>query len=85
MQTGRVVGHAVATMKHPSLHGWRLLLVQLLGTDDKPDGEPILAIDRLGAGNGDRVVVCNDGAEARAMVGAKDSPARWFVMGLEDR
>jgi ethanolamine utilization protein EutN len=84
MQIGLVVGRAVATVKHPSLQGWKLLLVQLLGTGDKPDGEPILAIDRLGAGAGDRVVMCNDGAEARAMVGAKNSPARWFVIGLAD-
>jgi ethanolamine utilization protein EutN len=84
MQIGRVVGRAVSTTKHPSLQGWRLLLVQPLGSDDKADGEPILAIDHLGAGSGARVVVCNDGAEARAMVGAKNSPARWFVMGLAD-
>lgn len=85
MQIGRVVGRAVSTVKHPSFHGWKLLVIQMLGADDKPDGEPILAIDRLGAGSGDRVIVCNDGAEARAMVGAKSSPARWFVMGLADR
>jgi ethanolamine utilization protein EutN len=85
MQIGRVVGHAVSTVKHPSLHGWRLLLVQLLGVADKNDGEPVLAIDRLGAASGDHVMLCNDGAEARAMVNAKDSPARWFVMGIADR
>jgi ethanolamine utilization protein EutN len=85
MQIGRVVGHAVATVKHPSLHGWKLLLVQPLGADDQPDGEPVLVIDHLGAGSGDRVIVCNDGATAREMVGAKNSPARWFVMGLKDR
>lgn len=84
MQIGRVVGHAVATVKHPSFHGWKLLLVQMIGADGQPDGEPILAIDRLGAGSGDRVIVCNDGAEARAMVGAINSPARWFVMGMAD-
>ena len=84
MQVGRVVGHAVSTVKHPSFQGWRLLLVQMLGTNDTADGEPILAIDRLGAGSGDRVIVCNDGAEARAMVGAKNSPIRWSVMGLAD-
>jgi ethanolamine utilization protein EutN len=84
MQIARVVGHAVSTVKHPSLRGWKLLLVQALGADGKPDGEPLLAIDRLGAGSGDRVIVCNDGAGAREMVGAKDSPARWFVMGLAD-
>jgi ethanolamine utilization protein EutN len=84
MQMGRVVGRAVATVKHPSLQGSKLLLVQLVGIDEKPDGEPILVLDQLGAGLGDRVVMCNDGAEARAMVGAKNSPARWFVMGLTD-
>jgi ethanolamine utilization protein EutN len=85
MQVGRVVGHAVSTVKHPSMHGWRLLLVQILGIDGQADGEPILAIDHLGAGASDRVIVSNDGAAAREMVGAKDSPVRWFVMGIEDR
>jgi ethanolamine utilization protein EutN len=85
MQIGIVVGHAVSTVKHPTLAGWRLLLVQPLRLDDKPDGEPVLAIDHLGAAANDRVIVCNDGAEARALVKAKDSPVRWFVMGLQDR
>lgn len=84
MQTGRVVGQAVATVKHPSLTGWRLLLVQLLAADGQEDGEPLLAIDSLGAGVGDLVILSNDGSGAREMVGAKDSPARWFVMGLCD-
>jgi len=72
-------------VKHPSFTGWRLLLVQLLTPDGKPDGEPLLAIDSVGAGAGSTVLLCNDGAEARAMVKARTSPARWFVMGLEDR
>jgi ethanolamine utilization protein EutN len=84
MQLGRVVGHAVSTVKHPTLHGWKLLLVQMLTANGDADGEPILAIDHLGAGNGDRVLVCNDGAGARELVGAKNSPVRWFVMGLAD-
>jgi ethanolamine utilization protein EutN len=84
MQLARVVGHAVSTVKHPSLAGWRLLLTQSQTLDEKPDGEPLLAIDMLGAGTGDCVLLCNDGAEARALVGAKDSPARWFVMGIQD-
>ena len=84
MQIGLVVGHAVATVKHPSLTGWRLLLVQLLTTDGKEDGEPLLAIDSLGAGAADEVILSNDGAEARAMVGTRNSPVRWFVMGIRD-
>lgn len=84
MQLGHVVGHGVSTVKHASFQGWRLLIVQLLTVDEKPDGEPLLALDNLGSGVGDRVILCNDGAEARRMVGSKISPARWFVMGLCD-
>jgi ethanolamine utilization protein EutN len=85
MQIGRVEGHAVSTVKHPSLTGWRLLLVQLLTADNKADGEPLLALDALGAGVGARVILTNDGAAARELVGAKSSPARWMVMGLCDK
>ena len=85
MQRGRVVGHATATVKHSSFTGSRLLLVQLLTADGKADGEPLLAIDQLGAGAGCEVVLTNDGAAARELIGAKDSPVRWFVLGIEDR
>ena len=84
MQLGRVVGQGVATIKHPSLKGWKLLLVQPLAADGTDDGEPLLAIDTLGAGTSHRVILSNDGSEARAMVKAKNSPARWFVMGIQD-
>ncbi len=84
MQIGRVMGHAVSTVKHPSLERWRLLLVQLLGAEGRPDGEPLLAIDHLGAGAGSLVILTNDGAAARQLVGAKDSPVRWMVLGMCD-
>jgi ethanolamine utilization protein EutN len=84
MQLARVVGHAVSTVKHPSLQGWRLLLVQPLAPDGGTDGEPILAIDNLGASSAALVILSNDGAAARELVGARNSPARWFVMGIED-
>ncbi len=84
MHLGHVIGSARATVKHPSLTGWKLLVVQLLGVDDKIDGEPILAIDSLGAGMGDRVIASNDGAAVQAMVGTKATPARWFVAGIVD-
>ena len=85
MQIARVVGHAVSTVKHPSLHGWKLLVVQPLTPYGTADGEPLLAIDSLGAGVEDRVIVSNDGAGARVLVGVKDSPVRWFVLGIHDQ
>ncbi len=84
MQIGRVVGHATATVKHATLKGWRLLLVQLVLANGKEDGEPLLAIDHLGAGTGSRVILTNDGAAVRELVGAKNSPIRWMVLGLCD-
>jgi ethanolamine utilization protein EutN len=84
MQIGRVVGQAISTVKHASLAGWRLLLVQPLAADGSNDGEPILAIDMLGAGNATRVVLSNDGAGARELMEAKDSPVRWMILGVCD-
>ena len=51
----------------------------------KEDGEPLLAIDKLGCAVGDRVILSNDGLGARELVGARNSPVRWLVLGLCDR
>lgn len=85
MQLARVIGHATATVKHPSLTGWKLLLVQPMHDRVKPDGEPLLAIDGIGAGAGDEVLISSDGASARNMVKDRKSPVRWVVIGLCDR
>lgn len=84
MQLGTVVGQATATVKHQSMMGWKLLVIQLTGAQGQPDGDPILAIDYLGAGLGTPVIVSNDGAGTRALVGHKNSPIRWHVMGIQD-
>jgi ethanolamine utilization protein EutN len=85
MQIGRVMGQAVSTVKHPSMYGWRLLVVQLLTADGKEDGEPLLAIDNLGARSADLVILCGEGGAVREMMGIKNAPVRWFVMGIRDR
>ena len=59
-------------------------MVQMLTIDDKPDGEPVLAIDNLGSGVGSTVVLTTDGLMVRDMIGAKTSPTRYAVMGLAD-
>ncbi|NBO92047.1 MAG: ethanolamine utilization protein EutN [Planctomycetia bacterium] len=84
MQLGKVVGHAISTVKHPTLNGWKMVLVQMLTTDSKPDGEPVLAIDALGAGSGMTVLLTTDAVLVREMVRAKNSPIRFAVMGLVD-
>ena len=85
MLKGRVIGTATATVRHPSMQGWKLLVVQPLAPDDRsPDGDPILAIDRLGAGTGEVVIVSSDGKGTREMLKAENSPVRWHVLGIAD-
>jgi ethanolamine utilization protein EutN len=84
MQLGRVIGTATATIKHPTFEGERMLVVQLEMADGRPEGEPILVFDRLGAGRGDVVVVTNDGLALQELIG-RTTPARWSVVGIPDR
>ena len=85
MQIAKVIGTATATIKHPSLTGWKLLLVQALAADgESPDGDPMLAVDALGAGSGQRVLVTSDGRSTRELIGDDRTPVRWTVMGICD-
>jgi microcompartment protein CcmK/EutM len=85
MQLGTVVGTATSTVKHPTLSGWKLLIVQFYGADGRtPDGDPLLAIDALGAGIGQRVMLTSDGKGSRELVGSDNSPVRYSVVGIED-
>jgi ethanolamine utilization protein EutN len=78
MIRGKVIGTASATVKHPTLEGWKLLLV-------RTDTEPFLAVDYLGAGMGDDVIITSDGKFTSELIGTKASPVRWAVIGIADR
>lgn len=85
MLTGRVVGNAVSTVKHPSMQGWKLLVVQPLLADGRtPDGDPVLAVDALGAGTGEKVMISSDGRSTQELVQSSTTPVRWSVIGIVD-
>jgi ethanolamine utilization protein EutN len=85
MQIGRVLGTATATVKHPSLEGWKLLIVQTLAADGKsPDGEPMLVVDAMGAGVGEQVMISSDGKATRELLKSENTPVRWTVLGICD-
>ena len=85
MYTGRVVGTATATVKHPSMTGARLLLVMALQADGRSiEGDPILVVDKLGAGKGETVMITSDGIGTRELLGDNTSPVRWSVLGIVD-
>jgi len=84
MNLGLVIGTATATVKHSSMNGWRLLIVQPLLPDGGDDGEPLLVIDSMGAPIGGKVMICSDGKEIGEMMQSKSTPVRWMVMGQPD-
>ena len=84
MYSAVVIGTTRATVKHPSLNGQRLLIVQPLGVNDSNDGPPLIAVDPLGAGRGDRVIVTSDGSFARQLVNHEATPIRWYTIGMID-
>lgn len=85
MQVGTVIGTATSTVKHASMHGRKLLVVQPYLTDGTtPDGEPVLAVDALGAGKGERVLMTSDGKTTQSLLNSETTPVRWSVMGIED-
>lgn len=84
MFLARVEGTVVATRKHPSLEGWRLVLCQPVNLSGQPEGVPQVAIDAHGAGLHQRVVISSDGMAARKAVGDERSPARWMIIGIVD-
>ncbi|MEY3206163.1 MAG: Ethanolamine utilization protein EutN [Planctomycetota bacterium] len=85
MQLARIIGTATATVKHPSLAGTRLLVVQPLMADRvSPDGDPQLAIDTVGASTGDVTVITSDGRLLRDLLTSETTPARWSTIALLD-
>jgi ethanolamine utilization protein EutN len=84
MLLARVEGNLVATRKHPSFEGWRLLICQPISHAGDPEGAPQVAIDAQGAGMHQRVIISSDGSAARIAVGDDKSPARWMVVGVVD-
>ncbi|HID78055.1 MAG TPA: ethanolamine utilization protein EutN [Planctomycetaceae bacterium] len=85
MLHARVIGTATATVKHPSMGGWKLLIVQPLLADGRtPDGDPVLAVDALGAGKGETVIITSDGRGTRELLESETTPVRWSTIGIPD-
>ena len=85
VQTGLVVGTATATRKHPTLMAQSSWSCKRYVADGRtPDGEPILAVDRLSAGRGETVIITSDGRFTRELLKSDNTPVRWSVIGLKN-
>ena len=84
MQIGRVVGTVVSTQKNRKLEGAKLLLVQPLTLEGEPRGVEVLAIDSVGAGVGERVLLVIEGKAAGDALGRKAAAVDAAIIGISD-
>jgi len=85
MLIARVIGELVATQKHPSHEGRKVLVVQPLHLDGSDRGDAVLALDAVDAGVGDRVLLATDGWAASSATGRPQSPIDMAVIGFIDQ
>ena len=84
MLIAQVIGELVATRKHPSHEGLKLLLVQPLNLDGSDRGDAVVAVDSVGAGVGERVLLTMEGFSAFTSVGRPMTPIESAVIGIID-
>ena len=84
MILGRVVGSVVSTIHHPIVDGRKLLLAERLDEQRKPTGGYLIALDAIGAGMGETVLILDEGNGARQILEDDLAPVRSMVVGIVD-
>ena len=85
MYLARVVGDVVSTHRHGNLGGRKLLLVRRLDLQDNEEGTEVIALDVIGVGRGEKVLVVQEGGAARALFKNDKIPVQAVVVGVVDR
>ncbi len=84
MILARVAGRLTSTIQHRSVDGRTLLVLDKLGADGSPAGGYLIAVDHVGAGPGQVVLVLDEGNGARQVLGGSDLAIRSVVVGIVD-
>ncbi len=84
MKIARVVGTVVSTIRAPVFDGRRLLLCDLLEPGGEAAGGYLIAVDTVGAGAGETVLLIDEGNSARQIIGLSPAPIRTLVVGIVD-
>ncbi len=84
MKLARVVGTVVSTINVPVFDGRKLLVCDLLEPDGTAAGGYLIAVDTVGAGAGETVLLLDEGNSARQILDAREAPIRTVVVGIVD-
>lgn len=85
MFRARVVGDVIATHRHEHLGQRKLLLVRRLDLDGEEEGHEMIALDVIGVGRGEDVLVVQEGNAARQLYDDKKIPVQAVIVGVIDR
>ena len=84
MILGRIIGSVVSTIHHSIVDGRKLLLAERLDQNGKPTGGYLIALDGIGAGRGETVLILDEGNGARQILDDASAPVRSIVVGIVD-
>ena len=84
MILGRITGNVVSTIHHPIVDGKKMLIAERLDQDSKPTGGYVIAMDAIGAGMGETVIILDEGSGARQILDDDQAPIRSIVVGIVD-
>ncbi len=84
MKLARVIGNMEGVVKHPTYANMKMLVVQPLDEFLAASGRTHPAVDMVGAGAGDLVLVVEEGKAARERIGQKNVPMRTLIVGIVD-
>ena len=84
MILARITGSVVSTIHHPVVDGRKLLLAERLDETGNPTGGYLIALDAIGAGRGETVLILDEGNGARQILEDDDAPVRSMVVGIVD-
>ena len=84
MILARVAGRITSTIHHPDMEGRSLLVLDRIDPKGQPTGGYLIAVDSIGAGPGETVLVLDEGNGARQILGGSDLPVRSVVVGILD-
>jgi ethanolamine utilization protein EutN len=81
---GRVIGNITSTINHSFYDAKKLMVVERTAPDGTPLADYLIAVDTVGAGVGQRVLVLDEGSGARQVFSSKDAPVRSVIVGIVD-
>jgi microcompartment protein CcmK/EutM len=84
MILGRITGSVVSTIHHPIVEGQKLLLAERLDENGQATDGYVIAVDAIGAGQGETVLILDEGNGARQILDDAEAPVRSIVVAIVD-